>query len=62
MSKWTHAICVECWDKQQPGREPVTVLNGTEQTCCFCGQPTKAGIYIREDPKGMRCEGQHDDE
>ena len=59
MSKWTHAICQICWYEKNPGREPVTVLNGTEQICCFCGLKSKSGIYVREDPKGLRCEGEH---
>ena len=60
MSKWTHVICIQCWDIKEPGRDPVTVLDGSEEVCCFCGQPTKAGIYVREDPKELECEGKHE--
>ena len=62
MSKWTHAICVECWDLREPGKQPVTVLDGSEEVCCFCGQPTRAGIYVRENPGGLLCKGEHDEE
>ena len=23
--------------------------------CCLCGQPTRLGIYVRRDPKGLAC-------
>jgi len=58
---WTHSICLICWENNQPGREPVTVKCGKE-VCCFCGRDTEDGIYIREDPKELRCQGKHEEE
>lgn len=64
-SKWTHAICDECWKKREPDREPhrfvpeARVLEG----CCFCLEPTRSGIYVREDPALTKCnpEVMHDE-
>jgi hypothetical protein len=52
---WTHAICELCWSKLckakgEPGRNPVRMIETVEESCCFCGYPTIAGIYIRRDP------------
>lgn len=55
--KWTHAICEPCWRKREPGRTPVRVLVGQEESCCFCGDPTREGIYVRSNNKGLLCEG-----
>ena len=37
-----------------------------EELCCFCGRTlinmTHGGIYVREDPAGLRCKGDHKDD
>jgi hypothetical protein len=59
MSKWTHAICIPCWNEKNPDRDPITLREEEKETCCFCGAPTTAGIYIREDPNKVLCKGNH---
>ncbi len=61
-----HNICGECWftvehdwgmelsqDGEVFGRYPMRVIDSDEVMCCFCGRPTKAGIFIRT--AGMNC-------
>lgn len=57
---WTHAICTVCWSSREPGRLPATVKGATPEPCCFCGQMTDAGIYVRHDPRDLSCK--HPDE
>ena len=52
---WTHNICWRCYKKQNPGVEPARVKSTEIETCCFCGKATKAGIYVRSDPKVLKC-------
>ena len=59
MSKWTHAICNECWNARNPEREPYRVTEAEEEKCCFCGLETLSGIYTREDPSKTLCKGVH---
>jgi len=59
---WTHIICTACWDKRQPGREPVRVRGAREEPCCFCGRVTAAGIYVCEDPRDLPCTHPDEDE
>lgn len=59
---WTHSICLTCWENREPGREAVKVLAGEDEVCCFCGRGTTEGIYVREDPKDLRCQGKHEEE
>ncbi len=58
---WTHSICGICWRANEPNRDPVRVLEGELALCCLCGRETREGIYIRQDPKGMMCEGKHEE-
>ena len=51
MSDWTHAICETCWFKKNPGRIPTKLTQAEQETCCYCGQPTTSGIYLRDNPK-----------
>lgn len=49
---WTQPVCSADWYKHNPDREPhrmVAEMAGHE-TCCYCGQPTTSGIYVRVDP------------
>jgi hypothetical protein len=50
-SKWTHNICHACYHREEPGRIPATLKDDEMQTCCFCGNNTRAGIYYRKDPE-----------
>ena len=61
MSNWTHACCNLCWLAREGERIPVRVRE-SEETCCFCGDVTESGIFVREDPNSVRqhCPG-HDD-
>jgi hypothetical protein len=64
MSRFTHAICTACWRYRtakagQPGRVATRVTDAHEEACCFCGASTQAGIYVRENPLGLRCRGEH---
>jgi hypothetical protein len=65
MSNWTHNICEPCWEKRHPGRTAVRMLEPEKETCCFCGDQTYGGIYVREDPANTKCnhegEGKSDD-
>lgn len=63
MSNWTHPICDPCWLEVQPGREPHRFVEAAREleVCCFCGDDTSSGIYIRYDPaRALLCTG-HDD-
>jgi hypothetical protein len=33
------------------------VIGDVPDQCCFCGQPTSSGIYVRHDPDRLTCEG-----
>lgn len=52
---WTHSICGLCYAKMHPDRVPVRVLEHSEEMCCFCGGPTREGIYVRADPRLCLC-------
>lgn len=54
MGNCTWPICRECYAKRYPGREPITLAPEVE-VCCDCGIPTTDGIYIREDPRKVKC-------
>ena len=56
--EWTHAVCYPCWEKRF-GYDPHKVLDGDPERCCFCGGRTCSGIYVRHDPRGLKCEGVH---
>lgn len=51
-SRWTHACCEDCWNAKNPGRTAHKLVDEyrEEETCAFCGNPTRSGIYLREDP------------
>lgn len=68
MSFSTHTICDACWAMRvaaagQPGREPVRAKPGVfpqeMPACCYCGQPTSSGIFVRDNDRGPKCEGHH---
>jgi len=53
MSNWTHAICIEDWDKLNPDRQwPKDRPRRNDElmgSCCWCGGPFQ-GIFLRHDP------------
>ena len=54
MSKWTHSICAVCWDNHNPRNPYPHTINKQFrdlETCCFCGEHTRDGIYIRANPE-----------
>lgn len=59
MNRWTHNICRPCWYKLNPARFPVAIKDPDVAVCCFCGAKNEDGIYIRHDPKNLRCGGEH---
>jgi hypothetical protein len=38
---------------------PVRLIGAPPDACCWCGTANDAGIYIRSDPKRLRCYGDH---
>lgn len=61
MSNWTHRMCGECWIErnlklaEHEFRIPVQVRGTPEGTCCFCNGDTRMGIFVRHDPKELKC-------
>jgi hypothetical protein len=50
---WTQPVCDDDWAERNPDRPNPVRMNPefTEQEqCCYCGKPTKSGIYVRVDP------------
>ena len=56
-SVWTHAICDDCWDEDHPGQPSPRYGSGDAEKCCWCGEPTRSGIYLRQDPASLKCGG-----
>lgn len=50
MSRWTQAICDDCWDEQHPDKPSPRRDGGKTETCAYCGKDTNSGIYVRDDP------------
>jgi hypothetical protein len=50
-----HLLCEACW-KRGCSEEPDRV-DSPEGPCCMCGEPTRSGIFVRELPALMRCQG-----
>jgi hypothetical protein len=60
MSRWTHAVCDDCFFERHPS--PVNQIRIVEQhrideDCCYCGKPTRSGLYDRNDPALTGCLG-----
>jgi len=51
---WRHAICDRCWHDYGPPREPIRLREPEIEICCFCGNPTRSGIYFRYDPSATK--------
>ncbi len=58
MSRWTHNMCISCWRSLRPLREfPVQRLQLSTDLCCYCGAENNDGVYVRQDPTEVACEG-----
>jgi len=61
MSKWTHLICKACWEKKRPGETPTVLIeewrDEKADPCCYCGRGCQSGIYIRDNPSNLLCQG-----
>jgi hypothetical protein len=56
-----HASCSTCWAMHRLPVLPIRNLTAAVmEICCFCETPTRAGIYVRQDPKDITCKGKHD--
>lgn len=56
---WRHSICIGCWENKN-GPQPPFELNSKEtETCCYCGRSHSSGIFVRDDPKEVKCQGKH---
>lgn len=49
-SKYTHALCPQCYSEVMPGRVPTQVKDADEEVCCRCRVLTTDGIYWRGEP------------
>ncbi len=61
---WSHSCCIDCWIVRQPGRIPCRVKNGEAEVCCFCGNSTTDGVFVRENPTSpalQNCGGKHEE-
>ena len=49
---WTQPCCYRCWYQRNPHRRPhaMTLEHRTAETCCYCGELTLSGIYVRVNP------------
>lgn len=57
---WAHPCCLGCWEMEHgPVRRIALLLKEQPDTCCWCGGPTRAGIYMRAPFAALRCEGKH---
>jgi len=59
MSRFTHSICDDCWDKQHPLKPSIRMKHRIIDTCCFCSKKHSSGIFVRQDPADMPCNGVH---
>jgi hypothetical protein len=57
-------MCGDCWlekhlkwffDGSYEFRPPVMMKEESPSICCFCGNKTKLGIFVREDPIKLQC-------
>lgn len=61
MSRFTHSICDTCWQERSPGVGADRLVEPKTERCCFCRVFHASGIYVSQDPAGLRCEGVHAD-
>lgn len=64
-SRWTHRVCAADFRALRPDvDEPARIRDDESAPCCFCGQPTSDGIYVRcaPDTPMLRCGRGKDDD
>lgn len=55
--KWDHVICSDCYAERHPGRTAHRTAGGVDLgECCFCGEETDEGIFVRADPAITNCQ------
>jgi hypothetical protein len=56
-----HTICNACWVKQYGDKVAIALKPHLrdEETCCYCGERHKSGIYIRDYDDQTLCKGNH---
>lgn len=59
MSEGTHPMCQRCWRRLNDDRRPAAWLDAQRERCCWCGDPTDDGIYVREDPRLLPAHSEH---
>lgn len=59
MDERTHAQCDACWATYRPGEVPERVRKLGARRCCWCGAPTRSGIYVDADPAEIGCDSRH---
>lgn len=61
MAEWVHTICYSCWNIREGHSVPHRMIEENQEECCFCGDLTSSGIYVRHDPTSLnlRCKGDH---
>jgi len=69
VSAWNHSCCESCWFAREGTyddqgrlvelRQPVRIAQPSLEVCCFCGQATIFGVFVRAAPMEL-C--QHRDE
>lgn len=57
MNAWTHVICLPCWNARHERRTPMQITDAPEEQCCYCQRMTMDGIYVRENPAKVACQG-----
>jgi hypothetical protein len=64
VSQWTHPICAACYEGLHPGRTPSRIVEALREAevCCVCAEPTRDGIYFREDPNMLPAHHEHPDD
>lgn len=59
MSEWTHPVCdvdaLTMAFTHEINYPPTRVVEDQreEERCCFCGERTRSGVYLRADPATM---------
>lgn len=48
---WTQPACDDCWDERHDyAAKRIKEPYRETEKCCYCGQDTISGIYVRENP------------
>ena len=47
--RWTQPVCQKCYVEIYSGK-PSKMTGPIEEQCCYCGEQTQDGIYVRLDP------------